>query len=674
MRHLLTLANHPESDPTYIVNPGTNRGTAISEAISAASARYTSTGRVQDVLLRVGAYYLEQAIVGKSGVRLIGAGPNTVLIGDFDGDDDTASNALVIIEGALDATKLNTTLSAEAPADSTSIAVAAAGTIAAGDHVLVQGWNDPSDDAPNHSDGPDVILSEVCRVGSSYASGLTLPLAWATLQHHAPSTSVKAVTPVVGFELRDVRLAGSEDGVTTACGVYALYSRDITISGVSGSGFSRALVELKGVNGFRVDDLRSLGTNNCWLHLISCQAGEVSRVRGTPGATRNHSEGVPRFPLYHRFRCTSVDFRDIVIEGTSLGIFSSGGHHIRFSDVTVRDVELTTTVYAALVAGGEWHDSATARIPVGWGAGFPVIETFAEWAHDVQVSNLRTENLRAPTTGNWGDAPFRAMAVYFSDVRELLAVNVSCVNRGKLFNVMGVVTTDMVGEITNLSVTGHSYGFMTQNDQNVLRVNNYYFDGVVAAGGVSNFATVGIYFDHRSPDHIRFNGVRIVNSFGYIRFGSEFMGNAANDPRLTIENLYTDDGEWSYVVVAENPSATQFATAEVVEIDPTYTGAHLRVRAPDTGSANYQRRLAAVAIGRPYDIGHASPIMIAPLPQRRATLKATDAAIAYGDTLVLSGTRSVAADNTLDGSPRLGTAISYKAAGASGNIIAGIAA
>lgn len=655
-------------DFTRVVNPGTDRGAMINSAIRAAALRYVSTGRKQVVELGAGVHYVEQKIVGRSGVSLQGAGQDrTVLVPTFGAvaDADSVASCVIGVEGELDAA-MNTTLTAIAPYNTESVAVAAAGTIAAGKYFLIQGRNDVyPQNSISDSDGVDVVLSEVCQVAAGYAAGLTLPLAWSLRQHHTTNgITVRGLVPVIGFEVKNLSIRGSEDGVTTSVGIFGRYVLDLVVENVAVSGCSRFAVDLVGVLGFSIGGFRSLGTNNGWIQLTSCQDGEVHTFRGARGTASVHASGTPRFPILLRQRCTGVTVRDGVLEGTALGMYLAGGKHIVFHNLLIRDVEITQAIYDRCVLGGEIQNGGAAVL--GWGSGYGPLN-IAEFAHDVQVSNVRTENLRGPATAGWTDNPYRAVAYLFHDVLAMVASDVSAINRGisgGTTAVAGVIVSDAGIVMVNLFISGHSFGLITQNVSTGLRLTNYVYEATPGSGGNS---TIPIYFDHGAGDHeIRIKGVRFSNAFSQIRFGGSFVF----DEKLVIEDLMTDAGEWDYVILADNQTGGAFATGDIVEFDGTYQGANRRIKTPDAGGAGYERRLASVVSGTGTggDVGTGIQA-VAPMPQRRASVMATTAVVERGDVLEYAAALRVAADNAA--AVPLGTARNRKAAGAEGMILIG---
>lgn len=642
----------------WIVYPGVNKAAEINAVIIEAAAAAVTTGNQQTVQLLAGTYTLEAPIVGGSMVTLQGVGDTTHLVPTYTGGDDDMANNVIGAVGTIDTATLNTTLSAIAPKNSTSVSVASAGSIAAGDYILISGYNPPypDGDAIGESNGVDVILYEVVRVADSYAGGTTIDLAWPTIQHHGntlTSISVQAVTPVVKFNVLNLQILGSQNGVVTADGVMHQYAIDPRVEGITASGCTRAAIEQWGVKGLRSPNYYNLGGNNAWYLCTSIVDYDIWGFGGADNVDRVNANGIPRYPIELRFRCTSGKVRDGFLVCSYAGGYHGGCHMATFANIQIRNIEITQAIYDRMVAGGELLSNTLAVL--GWGSGFGPLN-LAEFAFDVQYSDMRAEDVRAPTGAPWSNAPYRAKVFYFHDIKGALITNVSAINKGDVVIVAGVVFSDIIGQVQNLTVEGYNWGLQTENVFNTLQIDNYIFEG---SAGVSPNANIPINFDHHDTScDVRLKNVRTSNAFSCVRFGTSFT--AIGAPEITIENLFSDSGEWSYCIVGNNQTGGDFSVGDIVEIDQAYAGTEIRIITPNTAVAGWERRLAIVATG----LGGGDPgqgfMMIAPLPQQRATANATGA-VAYGDTLEYVATRLLQTNNAAV--IALGTAITRKGAG-----------
>jgi hypothetical protein len=580
----------------YSVTYGNNRGALINAAILQASLLYNVSGTKQEVTLEpYKLYKIEVPIVGRSGVMLVGYETRIQPTYGDAADADNPANCVIGVTGAVNTTLLDTTLTARIPYNNETLPVASAGNIQAGRYVLVEGHNEPFIDDPvggdalGESDGDDVVRSEVLKVAS--VASLNLNLAWSTRHHWGHNgVTVRGVIPIVGFEVHGLTLLGSVDGVTTAVGIRAIYSLDLTIRNVKFSGMSRFGVDVRGVTGATIQGLKSLGTNNGWWQFYSVSDWEISEFSGTRGAPSSHSLGYTRYPALFRGRCTSGSCRNGVVEGTTFGMYVAGGKHLRFHDIIIRDVEVTDDAYDRHVASGDLQSLGQAML--GFGMGFGPLN-IAEFSHDVQVSNLQTENLRTPGTGAWTTGtPYRAVALLFHDCLALSLTNVSAINAGETattYCVAGVGLVDVDVMFKNLRVRGHQYGVFTENSSNLIRG-----DGLIVEGGSgeSPNANIPLYLDHVAGQHnIYIRNVVFSNTFSAIRYGTEF----AYDANIVIENLRTDAGMWGRCVMVDS-GVISCSTGDVMQIDRSVETKRA-VKVPVITDPNFEAQLCVIATG-----------------------------------------------------------------------------
>lgn len=648
------------------ISEGRNRAAVINDAIRAASLDFLARPRRWDLnvvkLRSLADYELETPIVLRTGVIVDCDGAN--IVSKFTGGADTVTNAAFVADGAIDTSKMNTTLTAVAPKNTNSIAVAAAGTIAAGDYILIQGRNPPypDGDALLESSGTDVVLSEIVRVASSYAGGLTIPLAWPLRQHHAVTgITVRAITPVIGAGVRAARIWGSEGGVTTAVGVFGRYAMELEVSDLQASGLSRAAIDVVGVKGCDLRGYRNRGTNNAWLHATSVIGLKARDFDGYQGVDRVHPLGTPRYPILLRQRCTDVDLDDIHLTCTAAGMYITGGEHVHVEDLDVTDVSASTAVYDRMVVGGELQNGGA--LILGFGAGFGPLN-IAEFGFDFTLGRLRCEDLRAPNEAAWtSGTPFRARAVLLHDMLGGHVGQISVVNRGVTDNdalVSGVTMSDYGGHIDSIFVAGYYYGLAFENFAADVVIDRYEFMG---NAGTSPNATIPIYCNHQNPSAmtIHFREVSIGNAFSAFRTGPDFAG----DFRFRIDLLSIDGNEWSDCMILGNLTVTDFATGDVVEADAASTNnTYQSIKSPDTGDAAHERRLFAVASGE--DVTGSSYMLGNSLPARLATVMATAAEVNKGGVVEYAATRRAAQD--AGAAHPIGRSLTYKAAGAEGLI------
>lgn len=654
----LSTAGYASSKMKYIGPSGATAAiinTAITD-LSAASTSY-SKGTVK---LDSGTYWLETAIVMKNNVRLH-MEPDTILIPTFTGSADDADNSVIKIVGTLDTSYLNTTVSANVVKGKYSFAVTSAGTLTAGKYVELRGRDTTSS---SHSDGPDVDYGEILLVDSSYTSGTTIPTAGPIYQGHDSGRTAKGVVPVVGAEVIGGVIRGSQGSVITAVGVQGKWAVDLLVDGLRADGMCRAAIGLNTCRKFTLSNFFSLGDNNCWFHILSCCDGDIYGFNGANDVARVRSTGIPRAHLFMRFRNVDVRVHDGTFTGGAMGgFFHGGGMGLVFNNILIRNQQCTTAIYDRWVASGEHGAGGT--IGLGFGSGSGVLAQ-AEFAVGCTYSNITTTDLNVPNATPWSDAaPRQGCAAYIHDTKNFNLTNLSCTNWEETGQVGGVVFSDCSGAAQNITIKGHNYGISCQNVLDDVKVDRYYFD---AARFASPNAGVPIFlnYDPNSNRGIKFDGVHVFNAFSFINFGGSFPG----DKNFEIRDLIANYGQWDYVILGNNATATAFTAGDIVEIDPDYTGSTtiLRIKSPNTGVADYTGRLAVVCSGLPDDAGTGF-LLIAPLPQNRASVKATTDLVSFGDRIAYAGTRRCAKSEGAN--QPLGISRSYKAAGAEDYIVIG---
>lgn len=649
------------------VSSGANTAAAINSAIYAASRAAVAAGRgtKRAVRLTCGEDYLLESPIAMRAYSILDCnGANLIPTYGVVGDVDVPSNAVIIADGASALSVMNTTLTTSVVKNTSTVVVANAGTLVAGMYFLIQGRNVPGapQDALNESDGINVVLSEICL--ALIVAGTTITTAWPLRQHHGSTNcTVQAYVPLIGAEVWSPRIFGSEDSVYTANGVFGRYCIDLTVDDVSMSGASRAAIDILGCREYRSREFKSLGTNNCWTQINSTIDMQISDYSGKQGVARVHPNGIPRYPILLRARCTDVDIDNIHLTSTACGMYVAGGEHIRLGSLDVTDVEITDAVYDRMVVGGEIQD--TGIMPLAFGSGYGPLE-IAEFGFDIQIGGIRCEDLRAPFTSEWlgtGSGPCRAIAIYLHDILASQIGNLTANNRGDGSNaVSGIQMSDFGGHIQSIHVNGYGQGLMFQNVASGIVVDRYYFSGT---RGNSPNASIPFWMNQGAiTGHtIHFREVWLSNAFSAVRFGADFAG----DPNFRIDYLMNDGVENTDVFLGKNESATNFAEGDVVEIDSTHTSNDFtRIIEPITGDAAHERRLAAVVTGVTYDYGTGYMFITALPPARIATVKATTAIVNKGAVMEYSGTRRCAPDAAA--AHPIGSSLTYKASGSEGLI------
>jgi len=660
------------------VTPGRNKGAEINAKIARLAAAATAT-QPRTLYLTAGVYYLETRIARPAAANYlrIEMDPGTVLVSEVAGGGvDDPANAMIKVEGLFDLATCNTALSADATAGSTSITVVNAGTLAAGGWILVYGNNGGGQNYAGdygNSDGINIAVKDLVQVASVAGNTITLvtPL---TVNHAGPvKATVQAIDPAIGWEIlaRGATFLGSEGAVVTANAITVRYAKDVTVDDVRAKGFSRHPIEAVAVNDFRCSGFYSLGTNNSWMHFDSV-SGKVSNFTGADGVARSHASGYPRDLITTIARCADLEIAEGVFTGGAIGgCFCAGGLAPRVRDLHFGNMEITDAEYTRWLAAPEINGSAGYFHAFGLGMGNGDLN-YAEFSTGLQISNITIDASTFKVPASWDAiSPPRAWCAYLHDSMRVQISNFMVINHGGFKpGIGGIRWSDIEGDAVNVLSKGLGFANYTQNVLVDVRFHNLRTDPVCASGVSPGPA---FYMDHTSVagNGPTFFGWKHNSDFGsgpnLIYFGPDLLASEPTYPdnRFTVRDLERDDGRWEYCHFAMQVAS--FAMYDIVEIDPTYASTGLmRVRTPVTTDAGYEKRLVTIVA-----VFNGNIVLIAPLPQARAVVKCSSAAVAYGDSLVYdtANARRLKADNTA--TVPVCVAYGRKAAGAEGVIRVG---
>jgi len=672
---------------TIPVVPGSNRAAAVNTAITAAAILATDVQKVT-IQLYAGTYYSGAARVtrpsGANNIRIV-MDRQTVWVDELGGSVDDATNAMFLIDATMELSKMNTTLTVDVQAGALSITVANAGTIATGDRLVIIGRNSGGQSYVGdigNSDGTNVFLKEVAEVAS--VAGNVITLAQPLAQNHATPgarPTVQAINAPRGWEIHGGRLRGSQGGITTATGVTARYAADTQIHDVAVEGATRTMI--LGIGALELDVRRpySLGSNNGWVHFESCIRSTAREGRGKRGVPRQNSLGYPRPQVLLYFRCTDCDIVDFecVNGGVAGGMFYAGGLNNRFARIRCADMRFTAADYTRWIGGPEWGGMTGAFTALGFGSGHGHLD-YAEFAFGTHVDGLVIDmSTMAGPTGvgggvDWDAFPPIVCGLYYHDTLRSVYSNVSIINQGAVNNRLTAARwSDCSGVMTNYLVRGVSNGIKTENVQIDVLLKNYRYDPV-AGSGTSNGGA--FYFNHsaNSSNGITIDRLQSNSDFvGFMRTGSGFTG-PGYESRFFIRDLENDNGQWSHVVMAYNATGVNFASGEVVEIDPSYAGFELRVRTPVITDPTYINRLAIVVGGAPSDTGGGWIMVAKAGDASRLTVRCSDGAVLKGDDLIYDETahaagyqRRAKSAGATTPTRKIGTALTTKASGSAGS-------
>ena len=546
---------------------------------------------------------------------------------------------MILGDSLLQPERLETTLAVAAPRDSVTLTLSVAGKIGPGDFVYLEGPN-TSSNSSSDSDGTLVVLKEPVRVAS--VSGVVVTLSSPLSQYHAAGVTVRALTPVVDAVVKDLTIDAA--GGNVAVGVLLRRAVNVTVEGVSGVGFSRALVDLEGVKGFEVTDVYSRGEVNSIVYADSVMSGRIDGVRSDPFGLRHHAQGIPRGLLSFRNRCSDIVVPSAVLERGVVGLRVWGGYNIAFGDLVVRDMN-SDRADQTWPTVGEHSRGAHIGAGISGGAGFLA---YSEFAHGITFGSVLLENTRHPAQG------FAGCSAYLHDWVGVHMDSLQIVNSGDGSQPMfGAIMSDLAGDISLFVASGVDYGLRTENAWASIQIDLYAYYGNDGADGAHSIAAA---FGHAAA------GPRIRRFvFGNTSGGVRFVG-GFGDTALTIESFAPEyvGGEYERAIVARNDTADRFQVGDVVELDPASPPGTLLVRAPDGPNPRN-------AVGW---------LMVCPLPAATSRVMASADAIHVGDLLMatVSATlprRAERADELADPLTILGRALSSKPAGIEGLVTVG---
>ncbi len=624
-----------------IVRPGSGLASTINALLAAGHSV-----RLQNA--SYGTYQLEAAIIVPSGGRLICEDGVARLTPSFAGSGaDTATNALVKIQGTTSSATINTTLSARAVRGAKTITVASASGIAANQWLRIQGNNTQAGDATGMSDGANVILTEIVQVASVAGSVLTLTAA--TSQHHNSGIAVIGCTPVDDVQIEGVELY--HPGGTIANGILCDYGHRIDLRRIAGQGFSRALIELRlGCKRFDIDRVVSNGENNAVVLLDSSVDGDVGNVTTAEDGLREHASGIPRAAITMVERCSDIKVHDCRLVRVPIGVRHWGGTNIDYDNIVIRDTDTTQVLARDTIVLGS-HCGAG----VDSGANQLGYESFA-WG--VSYNNIHVEDARSGTNT-------AQVAWYFHDEYQVSLANCSIAYRGVAADGEyhgGLMLKDCSGSIEAITLRGCWPALETVGSNDVT-IGRLEIDGSMGDGTVT---AAYIKFNHgggagTSP---RIRDVLFNNTTNFVRFVGDFV--STPDWKLRIEKYAASVGEMHGALLAYNNTGVSFSVGDIVELDPASPAGLLYVKT----ASGPNPRCAVVVVGAPSDPGTGF-IMVAPLPTDRVcAVTCSSAAVAIGDYLEVNASRRGVTQATPSFSC-FGRALTAKAGGAEGVVLVG---
>jgi hypothetical protein len=564
------------------------------------------------------------------------------------GAADDRTNALIKADGAINTGKLNTTLSAVAYKDATSIVLTAVnpGPIAGGDYLVIEGASDPY----LESDGAAVVHRAVVKIDTSYVSGTTIPLAWDLAKQFEAGATVKAVTPVLDGGLEDLIIDGSGAAQPLAVGVLERFTFGLRARGLSFQGISRAGLELVAAEVFGVPSLHSLGEVNCILYLDSAFNGSWGLLTSDPRGVRHHASGVPRGGFFYDSRCTNIKGGDANLARMCIGGHVRGGKHLTFGDLIFRDM-ISDQAVTQMVAAGMLLSSAQ-HIGAGLTLGSAPIGQ-EQFGYGLRISSVIADDCRHPGQGAAGCGVL--LHDWFGiSIDEIFVRNSGF--RPDLVRMDGVLISDCNGKLERIVCQGVLNGLRTENNVSSTDIDLYEFDG--NSGDGVNVGGPAALFDGGQFGTPRIRRFIWANTFGTpIQFDADsFQGTA-----LTFDRFTADGWENGRTIVCHANGVTM-AVGDLVEFNGTVTAnSYVWPKVITPQGANLK---CGVVVS-----GGSTFVLVCPLSSTIARVTmATAGAVAVGDLIESqNGVRTGLVNNGT--AVPLGKAITTKAAATAGSVV-----
>lgn len=578
---------------------------------------------------------------------------------------DVSTNALIKIQGAVDTGFLDTTLGV-APTqgitrDARQCAVVSAGTLAAGQWVVISGHNDSAfDDGRLGGEGSGVTLTEIIKVDSTYAGGLTIPFASPASQCHTitnggvgTACSVKGCRPVDDFTLEGLHLDAS--GGTVAVGVLCQYANNITLRRLSGMGFSRALINGElGLRHFTFTDITNHGECNSVLMLSSCMYGRFERVDCKPDGLRYHANGVQRWGVDLANRCTDI-IGEAHIRHMCLGLHNQGG------------VDMLLTLHADDLDSTQAQVSNPAGHVVGVAyQGSTKYNTAVEDGLALNLHlNVRASNIRQSTDVDECAVFLYRINGFSSDYIEVGNDGVSPQTTlgGFHYRANGIRIEFCKGHVDRVQTRGVNWGWRHTGNpgHGDMRVGSAWFYG--ATSDPASNANVAVDFSYSTNDSgTVFGELRTDNMATQLLFDGNGGTVWATSPdwRLFIDRTEFDHTVTFDVIPAYNNAGETLAQGDLVQFDSTApAGKRYVKKASGAGPGCCVVVMGAASGG----------YVLVSSTFRRAAVMCSTAAVEVGDLIEVNASKRGVANN----SSRYPVCVaqSNKAAGSEGVVVVG---
>ena len=588
-----------------------------------------------DVELDAGAEYaLEAPLDVPSGRALFCRGPRAAVLRSTwywpepvpDGPPpwDDPANAILRVRGVLAPGAGASSTTAVASKDSLALVVDDAAWITAGAWLRVVSGGGGPDDQVHQTDSLLIEFVDLVQVDSSYQGGLVVPLRRPVAMHHRAGASVVGWLPA-----RDVRIDGVElVAGGAAVGILCADGVGMDLRNVRGSGFSRALINVRAVRGLQLQAVRGLSANNALVFLESCAVGRVNDVSNDEDGERFAPTGIPRGLVTIRGRTTGIDLGDIHLAHGCVGLQLWGGQGVRFGAVSARDMcpDMARQRDHEINPNPD-HEYGGGNVGAALDMGTNVTAppSASEFGYGVTIASLYAENCHG--------AHNLDVAVYGHDVLDLSIGSCVISNKGLSPYVpgapkrRGAVFSDAQGHVGSLRCTGvdeplRVRGYWTPS------IGHFCMEGAAGWSGPPNISCgPSVIFDSARMGAI---GLLENRNGRNVAFGDQFQGTPDFELEIGIYRL-----EWFEArgVTLADGGSTVFNVGDIAAIDPASPPGRRHI-IPSSEDAT---ACVVVVSGGPWDVATGLHL-VCPLPSARVMAKCTVDAVPAGAQLVASAT------------------------------------
>lgn len=598
-------------------------GTAsqINAQIAALAATATADNPAA-LVFPVGTWSLDDNIDLASHVYITGSGRYaTRVTSSITGGDDDPTNAVFRATGVVGS--LATTITAIAYKGATSIVLASATGLAAGEWLRLTGKNVVlGSQAQFESDGIFVEYVEVVQIDDSYVSGTTIPLKTQLRQYHASGTSVVDYVPVEDTGISNLFL-DCEDG-DVAVGLHVRGGVGCFAEDVRGRGFSKSIVfGDHGARDGRYSRVRGMGQCNSGVGFISGHDNVTLDLSSDPDGERYHANGVPRGFYFERFGCTGNTLDGLRAYHVCRALQFTGSKFGTFKNIHAVDLDATRAHTQAQAAGE--HDGGDYGVVLESDA--DTID-YAEFAQSCTIETVIAEQITALTAET-------SWPIFLHDNYRMLVRDIQLGNFGAATRTQrGVLIHDCIDlTVEGAIVRGIPTAFRVKNDPQTVLLRDVTCD---AGGSPDGAATIAFEFHQNSNvggfvvDGLKMAGYAAGTQFA---FGGDFDNTCMATLELrNVRSNYMLEGVIGRAICVNNQAGAAdlgYQATAVVELLAASAAGDRRIGTPSGAGLT---RVAVTMGGCPTGSGYCFV-----QDPAYGGVVAVDAAVNFGDMLINGG-------------------------------------